>query len=144
MATSKRRAFEFLTDSPCPLCLELAVTGVIQARAVMPLPVFPARARHSNSKCCRDCQAAETLMDSRIGGHPSFGPSRVTVANDRCEGLVSPVGLMEHRGLCKMGFIEPCSVDDLESHAAWLEGLGIPDSTSTNPFEVCIPAKRDQ
>ena len=118
--TKQRLAFEGLTDKPCLLCLGLAEAGAIQARAVMPLPVFPARSRYSSGPCCRDCRTAEVLMDRRLGGHPQFAPSRLTVANERCEGLVMPPGMMKHFGLCKMGFIEPCSTEDLESHAEWL------------------------
>lgn len=125
MLITKRRAFDDLTDTPCPVCHELAERGEIQFEAVMPLPKFPARTKRDNVQCCRDCQATDTTMSMRIGQHPSFGPARLTVANERIEGLRMPFGMMEHFGMCKMGFVEPCSINDLLGHQAWLERHGI-------------------
>lgn len=122
---ARRRAFEGLSDRPCGVCRELAEEGVIGHEAVMPLPPFPARLRSDGRPCCRDCQATETTQAAINGQHPSFGPARLTVANERIEGLRMPRGLMENFGMCRMGFIEPCSLDDLENHQAWLEKHGI-------------------
>ena len=128
------RAFDDLSDTPCPVCLGLATQGQIQSRAVMPLPSFPALLRQDGRPCCRDCQATETTM--RMGfQHPEFGPARLTIANDRVEGLVMPFGMMEQFGLCRMGWIRPCSIDDLDRHIAWLTSHGIPDSVAAEPFE---------
>ncbi len=118
--------FDDATETPCPVCLELATAGTIQPRAVMPLPQFPPRLKADNRQCCRDCQAAETLM--RMGGHPKFGPSRLTVANDRLEGITMPPGMMELLGLCAMGYIHPCSDADLERHLDWLDRHGLLNS----------------
>lgn len=118
------RAFDDIPSNPtpCPICLQLALDSIIQPRAVMPLPNFPAL-NIDGVKCCRDCQATETMM--RLGfQHPEFGAARLTVANERCEGLTMPLGMMEHFGLCKMGYIRPCSLEDLESHLRWLESHG--------------------
>lgn len=137
----KRRAFDDLTNEPCRVCLELAEGGNIQARAVMPLPKFPARLKTDGRKCCRDCQATETSQ--RLGNHPTFASARLTVANERCEGLVMPPGMMEYYGMCAMGFLEPCSFSDLESHTLWLESHGIPDSTGTEWFGAAKAAGDD-
>ena len=93
-----RRAFDDLSDIPCPVCLELAEQGQIQAEAVMPLPQFPATLKRDGRKCCRDCVATETTMRC-CGNHPMFVPARLTVANERIEGLRMPHGMMEHFGL---------------------------------------------
>lgn len=69
-----------------------------------------------------------------IGQHPKFEPARLTIANERMEGLRMPRGMMEHFGLCKEGFIDPCSLDDLDTHIAWLERHGIPNSAGLEPF----------
>lgn len=116
----RRRAFDGLLDRPCEVCRELAEQDVIQREAVMPLPSFPARMKSDSRQCCRDCQATETTQRA-CGNHPSFGPARLTVANERIEGLRMPLGMMEHFGMCKMGFIEPCSLDDLTDNQAWLD-----------------------
>jgi len=131
--SNKRRAFDDLTDKPCMVCLELAACGDIQGRAVMPLPKFPAR-DDQNRPCCRDCQA--TRIVQAVGGQPNFSAARLTIANERCEGLTTPLGMMEHFGMCQMGFIEPCSIEDLDGHATWLESVGVPDDTGCVPFEV--------
>ena len=128
-----RRALDMLTEKPCPVCLQLAADGVIQGRAVMPLPQFPALTRDGGEKCCRDCAIADGLRS--LGGHPEFAPSRLTVANERCAGFTMPKGIMEHFGLCAHGYVEPCSMEDLEQHAKWLAAHGIPDSASCDPFE---------
>jgi hypothetical protein len=125
-----RRAFDDLTESPCPVCVELATRGAMQWRAIMPLPSFPARLRADGRQCCRDCQATETTMAMRIGQHPEFESARLTVANERIEGLAMPLGLMEHMGMCEMGFVDPCSIDDIDRHTAWLD-RHVPDV----PFE---------
>ncbi len=121
----KRRAFDDLTDEPCPVCLELALGEDIQNRAVMPLPKFPAR-DDQNRPCCRDCQATRVVQ--AVGGQPQFHAARLCIANERCEGLVMPLGMMERFGMCQMGYIEPCSMDDLDAHAEWLASHGIEDS----------------
>lgn len=128
----RARAFDMIRPDakPCPVCLELVLkddgSGIIQPRAVMPLPPFPARLRSDGRQCCRDCQATETAM-AMIGVHPSFGPARLCVANERCESLVMPFGLAEHFGMCKEGLIRPASVDDLEGHIAWLKRNNLSD-----------------
>ncbi len=134
------RAFDDLGDQPCSVCLELAMAGQIQARAVMPLPTFPARLRADGRQCCRDCQATDTTQAGLGGQHPAFGPARLTIANERIEGMVMPFGMMEHFGLCQMGWIKPCSLDDLDSHIQWLEKCGIPNSCSVEPFEMTAKA----
>lgn len=128
------RAFDDLTDDVCPVCLELAMKGCIQPRAVMPLPKFPARLRADGRKCCRDCQATETTMAAGFQ-HPEFAAARLTIANERCEGLVMPFGIMEHFGLCQGGWIKPCSLEDLESHIEWGDRHGIPNSSQLEAFE---------
>ena len=134
------RAFDDLSEIPCSVCLELAMKGQIQSRSVMPLPSFPALLRASGQPCCRDCQATETTMAMGFQ-HPRFEPARLTIANDRIEGLVMPLGMMEHLGLCKMGFIRPCSIDDLDQHILWLNSQGIPDSVGTKLFSVYKPGR---
>ena len=131
----RRRAFDDLPDDPepCPVCLALARNGDIQPRAVMPLPKVPARLRLDGSPCCRDCQATETTMALVRGQHPMFVAARLTVSNERCAGLVMPPGLMESFGLCAVGYVEPCSLDDLEAHIQWLERHGIPNSSTSLP-----------
>ena len=105
------------------------MNGIIQRRAIMPIPTFPAmigvnELEVKGMQCCRDCQAAETLQRLKVA-HPTFSGCRTCVANDRVEGLVMPFGMMEHYGLCKVGVIRPCSVDDLNTHLSWLESHGI-------------------
>jgi len=128
------RAFDGLTRTPCPVCSKLAQEGQIQPRAVMPLPKFPARLRSTNEQCCRDCQAADTVV--RLGGHPMFGPARLTVANERVEGLTMPRGMMEHFGLCSDGIILPCSNEDLDGHLEWLAARKLPDGCCRCPIGV--------
>lgn len=70
--------------------------------------------------------------------HPDFEAARLTVANERCEGLVMPFGLMEHFGQCLVGILAPCSIDDLESHLAWGKRHGIPSDGSCQPFGPSI------
>lgn len=127
------RAFDDVTEEPCPVCLELARAGVIQAGAVMPLPKFPALLRQDGRRCCRDCQATETTMAAGFQ-HPKFGSARLTIANERVEGLRMPLGMMEHFGLCLDGWIRPSSIDDLDLHIRWLKSKEIPDSCSLEPF----------
>jgi hypothetical protein len=126
---SQQRAFEGVQDEPCPVCLELAERGIIQPRAVMPLPEFPAMLRQDGRKCCRDCQATETTMAVIEGQHPQFEPARLTVANERVEGLVMPEGMMERFGMCAMGYVAPASIEDLPDHHDWLARHGIPDAS---------------
>lgn len=130
---SPPRAFDELADKPCPVCLELAQSGAIQPRAVMPLPKFPALSLDGR-QCCRDCQATDTTMRMKIGQHPLFAAARLTVANERIEGSLMPLGMMEHFGLCKMGLIRPSSLEDLQWHLAWLDRHGIPNSCGQEPF----------
>lgn len=134
---SRRRAFDGITEDskPCPVCLELAMQGRIQARSVMPLPSSPATLKSDNRKCCRDCVATETTQ-RLCGNHPDFGAARLTVSNDRVEGMTMPPGLMEHFGFCSMGYIDPASLDDLEFFINWLERNGIPNSCSAEPFKL--------
>ena len=121
------------TNTPCSVCLNLAKQGKIQPRAVMPMPKFPATRRETDEQCCSDCQAADTVM--AMSGHPMFESARLAVANERLEGLLLPKGMMEHMGLCKMGLMKPCSLDDLENHVAWLEKHGIPNASCCHPEE---------
>ena len=119
--TPRPRAFDGIKKNakPCPICLSLARCGEIQERAVMPLPPFPARLKSDGSQCCRDCQATEAAMAIwRI--HPSFGPARLTVANERCESLTMPLGMAEHFGMCRAGLVRPASLEDLDQHLVWL------------------------
>lgn len=125
--SERPRAFDQVTDDPCPVCMELYRAGRIRGRAVMPLPEHPGRLESSNQPCCTDCQATDTTR--RFGNHPDFAAARLTIANERCEGLVMPPGLMEHMGLCMYRMIRPCSNDDLADHRKWLEKHGIEDST---------------
>jgi len=126
------RAFDDVTDTPCPVCLGLAMAGKIQARGVMPLPKFPPLLRRNNRECCHDCQAAETVM--AMGGHPKFSASRLAVANDRIEGMLMPRGMMEVMGLCQMGYMRPCSFDDFPAYIRWLDQHGIPNSCEVKSF----------
>lgn len=128
------RLFDDAADEPCPVCLELMKQGTIQPRAVLPLPKWPARLRADGRQCCRDCEATESTMALLDGQHPQFGPARLTVANERLEGIVMPRGMMENFGMCSMGYIRPCSVDDLESHVEWLGRHGIPNSSSLDEW----------
>lgn len=68
--------------------------------------------------------------------NPNFEPARLTISNERCEGLVMPLGLMENFGLCAEGWIDPCSIDDLVAHSRWLESYGIPDAGYSQPFDL--------
>lgn len=122
----KPNIFDDVTDEPCPVCLELAQKGSIQTQAVMPLPKFPARLRADGRQCCRDCEATESTM-SLIGNHPQFAAARLTVANERLEGLRMPLGMMKLFGMCAMGYVRPCSTGDLKPHLKWLEKHGIDD-----------------
>ena len=132
------RAFEKVQDTPCSVCLDLASRGIIQPRAVMPLPEFPAMLRQDGRKCCRDCQATETTMAVEMGQHPMFEPARVTVANERVEGMLMPKGMMERFGLCALGYIAPASLEDLPSYIEWLEKHGIPNSAGIQPFDMVV------
>ena len=69
-----------------------------------------------------------------VGNHPDFAPARVAIANERLAGIVMQPGMMLLYGLCKMGIVWPCSLDDLEAHTAWLESHGIPDSSRSEVF----------
>lgn len=123
------RAFDGFTpeSKPCLVCVELAMKGTIQGRAVMPLPKFPAHLRIDNRPCCVDCQATETTMS--IGGqHPDFGAARLTIANERVAGTMMPRGLMEVTGLCSMGYMKPSSLEDLDVYLDWLESNWIYNS----------------
>lgn len=124
------RAFDGFTpeSKPCQVCVELADQGTIQGRAVMPLSKFPARLRADNRQCCCDCQATETTMALPIGQHPDFGAARLTIANERVEGTVMPLGMMEHMGLCQMGYMKPSSLEDLNAYLDWLEDNDIKPS----------------
>lgn len=129
-ATARRRAFDgFKADAkPCPVCLPLAREELIQTRAVMPLPPFPARS-NDNRSMCRDCQATELAI--RLGAIPrfkEFGSARLCVANERCATLTLPFGMAEVMGMCLSNIVDPASIDDLETHLAWLERNGIEDS----------------
>lgn len=131
----RRRAFDDVTEDskPCPVCLDLAMRGKIQPRSVMPLPPFPQALKSDNRKCCRDCAATETTQ--RVcGNHPDFVAARLTVSNDRVEGMTMPLGMMEHFGFCGMGYIDPASQDDLEFYVAWLARNGIPQSANRETF----------
>ena len=68
--------------------------------------------------------------------HPEFAAARLTIANERIEGLVMPCGMMEHFGLVQQGWIRPCSVDDLDSHIEWLKKHGLPNSVALEIFET--------
>ena len=126
---TRQRAFDDIKPDakPCTVCLELAKSGAIQARAVMPLPPFPARTKRGNRQCCRDCQATETAM-ALWGIHPDFVAARLCVANERCESLTMPVGMAEAFGICREGVVAPASHEDLVAHNKWLRRNGIPDS----------------
>jgi hypothetical protein len=69
-----------------------------------------------------------------MGAHPDFNAARLCTANERVEGLTMPNGMMEHMGLVKMGYMLPCSNDDLDAHHDWLESHNIPDSCSCEEF----------
>lgn len=122
------RAFDQIEASakPCQVCLPLAKREQIQARAVMPLPPFPARMKIGNQPCCRDCQATETAMLA-FGIHPDFVAARLCVANERCESLTMPMGMAENFGMCREGIMRPASVDDLKAHQEWLAKNGLED-----------------
>lgn len=118
------RAFDDLTGIPCPICLKLAQQGAIQLEGVMPLPKFPGRTKTTGEQCCRDCQATEATMALGFQ-HPDFAAARLTISNERVEGLRMPFGMMEGFGLCKFRFIRPASNDDLKRHQAWINSLKI-------------------
>lgn len=126
-------AFDKATNTPCPVCLKLAKKGMIPPRTVMPLPEFPARRRETDEPCCVDCQAADTVM--AIGGHPMFEGARVATASERLEGLLLPKGMMERFGLCQMGLLKPCSVEDLANHLVFLELNELPNAACCHPEE---------
>lgn len=118
------RAFDDLTNIPCPICKKLVQHGEIPLEGLMPLPKFPGRNRITGEQCCRDCQATEATMAMGFQ-HPDFGPARLTIANERIEGLRMPLGMMESFGLCKFKLIRPASIEDLKRHQTWLESLGV-------------------
>lgn len=124
--------FDDATDTPCPICLQIARHGMIQPRAVMPLPKFPALLRSSGERCCRDCESTDTIMG--MGAHPDFNAARLCTANERIAGILMPKGLMEHMGLVKLGFMRTCSIDDFDTHHDWLESHNIPDTLSCEVF----------
>ena len=128
------RAFDNLSDEPCPVCLRLVDSGSIQPRAVMPLPRFPGKLRSDGTKCCRDCQATDATMALGFQ-HPEFAAARLTIANERIEGTLMPFGMMERFGLCRAGFILPSSIRDLDRHIQWLERSGIANSCSLEEME---------
>lgn len=130
------RAFSGLSDSPCPVCLRLAWSGVIRPEMVMPLPATcPPRLRSDNKPCCRDCASADGLAsDPELC--MNFEMARVAVGNDRVEHLRMPLGMSESFGLIGMGRIRPCSIEDLAGHQEWLSRhrlLG--DATPDTPAE---------
>jgi len=113
--------FSATGDEPCPLCLKCLREGWLHREAVMPLSLKLAPRSIDGEKCCRDCQAAETLTKAlRVS---SFRMARIAVGSCRREHLRLPLGVT--LGLVLQGLMAPCSVDDLEPHLEWLSEKGI-------------------
>lgn len=118
---TKARAFDDVTDTPCPRCLKLAWADKMPVDMVMPMPKerAPVAREPGGQHCCHDCSAADGLR-SLVGGL-TFEMARIAVGNDRREGLRMPRGMMECFGTCKMGFTRPSSIEDLEAHYDFLK-----------------------
>lgn len=133
---------------PCPRCVKLAWDGQIRAETVMPLPVGADAplAEDGSGPCCHDCQAADTINKTILGGrskaiwgatqqggqkHPlergmPFYAVRVVVGNERQEQLRLPEGIRKHFGLVAKGLVRPSVGENaLEDHQAWLASVGI-------------------
>lgn len=110
--------FNRATETPCPICLNLAKAGQIRRETVMPLPQFGPISL-DNQKCCFDCQAAENLV--KLGLSPTFLHARIAVGNERQETLRMPIGMAELMGLCSHGLVRPANETQLDSHLDWLD-----------------------
>lgn len=119
-APPRPRAFDGLSNTVCPVCLKMAWAGKIRPGMVMPLPDFsPPLLRSDNKPCCRDCAAADGLAaGDRLG--MNFDMARIAVGNEREEHMRMPLGMSEHFGLVKYGYVLPCSLEDLKWHQDWL------------------------
>ncbi len=113
-------AFDKATETPCPICLNLAKIGKIRRETVMPLPQF-GPVSLDNQKCCFDCQSAENLV--KYGLVPTFLHARIAVGNERQESLRMPIGMAELMGLCLEGLIRPANETQLDRHLDWLDSI---------------------
>lgn len=120
--------FNQASDRECPTCVKLAFEDVIDREAIIPLSLFPAISYFSKEKICPDCQAAELLVKLDI--IPKFDMARIAVAAERLEHLRLPIGMSEHMGMTKGGFMRPCSIDDLKRHQDWLKKKGLWDDST--------------
>lgn len=117
VAAATRGIDSTLTHEPCPRCLTLARAGHLRAETVQRLPAGAhAPLGPDGRPCCRDCQAADTLM--RFLKIVSYEQARVVVANDRQEQYRMP-GLQA--GTVLMGVTRPSEPGDLERQHAWLD-----------------------
>lgn len=105
---------KLLTEEPCPICLPLAVRGVIRAEMVQRLPVkgFAPLSKRTRTSCCFDCAKAEGLMSSYPG--LDFTMLRIAVGNERQDnlrlpGYPSPLGII------------PNVKGDFDDHLKWLD-----------------------
>lgn len=113
------------TGEPCATCIRLAFNGRMRPEAIQPVPALAGpRLRRDNSRCCRDCALAETLVS--LGYVPEFEMARTVVANDRQEQLRLP-GVPT--GLVQMGMMLPNQSGDLDRHHAWLVEHSLPYDT---------------
>jgi hypothetical protein len=116
----KRRPRQAATGEPCPRCLELVQKGKLPRETLQPLRggALDALARDGSGRCCRDCQAADTL--AALAPALSFPMARLAVGNDRQEQLRLPGAQL---GLVGQGLMQPSEEGDLERHRAWIVKL---------------------
>lgn len=112
--------FDRATETPCPICRNLAGIGEIRRETVMPLPQF-GPVNRDNQKCCFDCQSAENLV--KYGMVPTFLHARIAVGNERQETLRMPVGMAELMGLCSHGLVRSANETQLDRHLDWLDAV---------------------
>lgn len=112
--------FDRATETPCPICLNLAESGQIRRETVMPLPQF-GPVNRDNQKCCFDCQSAENLV--KYGMVPTFLHARIAVGNERQETLRMPIGMAELMGMCSRGLVRSANETQLDHHQEWLDAV---------------------
>lgn len=100
---------------PCPRCLPLAFSGVIDLEMLQPLGEHPALARDGSGPCCRDCAAADATM--ALTPIPEFTMSRIAVGSERVEQHRLPGAPL---GLVQAGIVKPSKPGDFERHIEWL------------------------
>lgn len=105
----------------CSRCFELAKDGQLWLIMVMPVPEgvgLAPLARDGSGPCCRDCQAADTILKLHPG-IPGWRAARVAIGNDRIELLHGlPRASVVFAGLMATA---PAGRAERDLHVAWLE-----------------------